>query len=395
MRSYRTLFRTPEFTPFLFSFAANAAGQTIGGLALGTLIFRVTGSPLLSAVSMVGPQLAQVLGATFLLSGADRLRPRAILCGIALAYAAGTATLALPGMPVPAVFAVLLAQGLVASLGGGVRAGLLTQILSKDGYVLGRSVFNMVSGLAQVAGFATGGALLLLLTPRTCLLLATGLYVLSALAARVGLTARPPRSTGRPSISASWRTNALLWSSRPRRLTYLGLWVPNGLVVGCDSLFVSYAPTAAGTLHACGALGMFVGDVAVGRFAPPALRPRLAVPLRLLLAAPYLFFVLRPPVALSAVAAGVGAVGFAASLVLQERLIALTPDHLAGQAFGLHFVGMSTMQGVGAVLAGTLATLTSPAAAITMLAAGSVMVTMTLAALTNHEERRPAVPDLL
>lgn len=391
MRSYRTLFRTPEFTPFLLSFAAHAAAQTIGGLALGTLVFRATGSPLLSAVSMFGPQLAQLLGATFLLSGADRLPPRAALTGLALAFAAGTAVLALPGLPVWAVFAVVLAQGLIASLGGGVRAGLLNDILPKDGYVLGRSVFNMLWGLMQVAGFATGGALLALLTPRACLLLAAVLYVLAALGTRLGLTVRPPRSSGRPSVAATWRTNALLWSSRPRRLTYLGLWIPNGLVVGCDSLFVSYAPGAAGALFACGALGMFVGDVTVGRLVPPAWRPRLAVPLRLLLATPYLFFVLRPGVALSAVAAAVAAVGFAASLVLQERLMSLTPDDLAGQALGLHFVGMSTLQGVGAALAGTLAQLTSPATAMTLLAAGSVTVTLTLAVLGRHEGRGAAV----
>ncbi|MGW7491857.1 MFS transporter [Streptomyces sp. NPDC054786] len=341
---------------------------------------------------MFGPQLAQLLGATFLLSGADRLPPRAVLSGLGLAFAAGTAVLALPGLPVGAVFAVVLAQGLIASLGGGVRAGLLNDILSKDGYVLGRSVFNMLWGLMQVAGFATGGALLALLTPRACLLLAAALYVMSALGSRLGLTARPPRSAGRPSVSATWRTNALLWSSRPRRLTYLGLWIPNGLVVGCDSLFVSYAPGAAGTLFACGALGMFVGDVTVGRLVPPAWRPRLAVPLRLLLATPYLVFVLRPGVALSAVATAVASVGFGAGLVLQERLMSRTPDDLAGQALGLHFVGMSTLQGVSAALAGTMAQLTSPATAMTVLAAGSVTVTLTLAALGRHEARQPAAP---
>ncbi|MEV0368339.1 MFS transporter [Streptomyces sp. NPDC050636] len=392
MRSYRTLFRTPEFTPFLLSFAAFAAAQTIGGLALATLVFRATGSPLLSAVSMFGPQLAQLLGAAFLLSGADRLPPRAVLSGMALAFAAGTAVLALPGLPVWAVFAVVLLQGLVASLGGGVRGGLLNEILSKDGYVLGRSVYNMLWGLMQMAGFATGGALLALLSPRTCLLLAAALYLMSALVTRLGLTARPPRSSGRPSASATWRTNALLWSSRPRRLTFLGLWVPNGLVVGGDSLYVSYAPGAAGTLYACGALGMFLGDMAVGRLVPPALRPRLATPLRLLLAAPYLFFVLQPGAALSAVAVTVASVGFAASLVLQERLMSLTPDDLAGQALGLHATGMAALQGVGAALAGTLAQLTSPATAMTLMAAGSVAVTLTLAALGRHDKRQPAVP---
>ncbi|WP_406104492.1 MFS transporter [Streptomyces sp. NBC_01003] len=392
MRSYRTLFRTPEFTPFLLSFAAFAAAQTIGGLALATLVFRATGSPLLSAVSMFGPQLAQLMGGAFLLSGSDRLPPRAVLSGLALAFAAGTAVLALHGLPVWAVFVVVLLQGLVASLGGGVRGGLLNEILSKDGYVLGRSVYNMLWGLTQMAGFATGGVLLALLSPRTCLLLAAALYVMSALVTRLGLTARAPRSSGRPSVAATWRTNALLWSSRPRRLAYLGLWVPNGLVVGGDSLYVSYAPGAAGTLYAVGALGMFVGDMAVGRLVPPGVRPRLATPLRLLLAAPYLFFVLRPGAALSAVAVTVASVGFAASLVLQERLLSLTPDDLAGQALGLHATGMAALQGIGALLAGTLAQLTSSATAITLMAAGSVTVTLALAALGRREERRPTVP---
>ncbi|MEV8423924.1 MFS transporter [Streptomyces niveus] len=390
MRSYQTLFRTPEFTPFLLSFAAFAAAQTIGGLALGTLVFRATGSPFLSALSMFGPQLAQLVGAMFLLSGADRLPPRAILTGLSLAFAAGTAVQALPGLPLWAVFGVLLAQGVVASLGGGVRGGLLTEILPKDGYVLGRSVYSMLWGLTQMAGFATGGVLLALLSPRTCLLLAAALYALSALVTRLGLTARPPRASGRPSLAATCRTNALLWSSRPRRLTYLGLWVPNGLVIGGDSLYVSYAPGAAGTLYACGALGMIAGDLLVGRLVPPAWRPRLATPLRLLLAVPYLFFVLRPGVALSAVAAAVASVGFAATLVLQERLLALTPDDLAGQALGLHATGAAAVQGTAAALAGALAQLTSPATAMTLMAAGSITATLTLAALTSQEARRPS-----
>lgn len=390
MRSYQTLFRTPEFTPFLLSFAAFAAAQTIGGLALGTLVFRATGSPFLSALSMFGPQLAQLAGAMFLLSGADRLPPRAILTGLSLAFALGTAVQALPGLPLWAVFGVLLAQGLVASLGGGVRGGLLTEILPKDGYVLGRSVYSMLWGLTQMAGFATGGVLLALLSPRTCLLLAAALYALSALVTRLGLTARPPRASGRPSLAATWRTNALLWSSRPRRLTYLGLWVPNGLVIGGDSLYVSYAPGAAGTLYACGALGMIAGDLLVGRLVPPAWRPRLATPLRLLLAVPYLFFVLRPGVALSAVAAAVASVGFAATLVLQERLLALTPDDLAGHALGLHATGTAALQGTAAALAGALAQLTSPATAMTLMAAGSITATLILAALTTHEARRTA-----
>ncbi|MGW3095616.1 MFS transporter [Streptomyces sp. NPDC001102] len=379
MRSYRDLFRTPEFTPFFLSSAGLTVAQTIGGLALGTLVYRATDSPLLSAVSMFGPQLAQVLGATFLLSGADRLPPRSTLTGIGLSFAAGSALLALPGLPVWGVFAVVLLQGLVASLGGGVRWGLLNEILSKDGYLLGRSVFNMLSGLMQITGYATGGALLAVLSPRACLLLAAALYAGSALAVRLGLTARPPRASGRPSVAATWRTNRLLWSSPPRRLTYLGLWLPNGLVVGCESLYVSYDPRAAGALFAAAALGMFAGDVTVGRLVPAALRPRLATPLLLLLAAPYLLFALHPALPWSALLAALASVGFGASLVQQERLMSLTPDELSGHALGLHSSGMLTMQGVAAALAGSVAQLTSPATAMTVMAAASAVVTVVLA----------------
>jgi hypothetical protein len=216
------------------------------------------------------------------------------------------------------------------------------------------------------------------LSPRLCLLLAAAWYLLAAAGIRLGLTRRPPRASGRPSVAATWRTNALLWSSGPRRRLYLALWIPNGLVVGCESLYVSYAPHAAGTLFACAALGMFAGDVTVGRLVPPALRPRLGAPLLLLLAAPYLLFALEPGVPLAAVAVTIASVGFGASLVQQERLMALVPDELSGHALGLHSAGMLTLQGVSASLAGTVAQLTSPATGMTVMATASLAVTLAL-----------------
>ncbi|MEV5009075.1 MFS transporter [Streptomyces sp. NPDC056159] len=395
MRSYQQLFRTPEFTPLFLASCAQTVAQTASGLALGTLVYRATDSPLLSAVSMFGPSLAQVLGATLFLSGADRLPPRRALVGVCLSFAAGTALLAVPGLALWAVFAVVLAQGLVASLGGGVRWGLLNEILSKDGYLLGRSVFNMMSGIMQIAGYATGGVLVAALSPRVSLLLSAVLYAVAAVVLRLGLTHRRPRASGRPSVSATWRTNALLWSSRRRRLTYLGLWLPNGLVVGCESLYVSYAPAAAGTLFACAALGMLAGDVTVGRLLPPAVRRRAATPLLLLLAGPYLLFALHPPVPVAACLVTLASVGFGASLVQQEHLMNSTPDELAGHALGLHSAGMLTLQGVSATLAGTVAQLTSPATAMTATAAASTAVTLTLAIASRRpdtEKYEPSSP---
>ncbi|MGV9244431.1 MFS transporter [Streptomyces sp. NPDC003710] len=390
MRSYSDLFRTREFTPLFLTASLQTAASTLGGLALGTLVYRATDSPLLSAVSMFGPQLAQVVGATTLLSAADRLPPRATMTGIAGVFAVGTAAMAAPGLPLGAVFALVLLLGLVQSLGGGVRWGLLNDILSQDGYLLGRSVFNMMNGILQVCGYATGGVLVTVLSPRTTLLIASALYLAAAAGARLGLTRRAPRASGRPTIAQTWRTNALLWSSPPRRTTYLLLWVPNGLVVGCESLYVSYAPDRAGVLFACAALGMFAGDVTIGRLLPPALRRRLGIPFLLLLAAPYLLFALRPAVPVAAVCAALASVGFGASLVQQERLMSLTPRELSGHALGLHSAGMLTMQGVSAALAGTLAQLTAPAAAMALMATASLLATSVLAWAGAAAGRRPS-----
>ncbi|MFD3654912.1 MFS transporter [Streptomyces sp. NPDC058620] len=379
MRTYQELFETPEFTPLLATTAAHVAAQTVSRTALGTLVHDATGSPLLAALSMFGPLLAQMIGASLLLSATDRLPPRAATIGLALFFAVATTALALPGLSMGAIFAILSVQGMLGSVGGGVRYGLLTDILPTEGYLLGRSVLNMCAGTLQICGYAAGAVLVNVLTPRGALLAGAALFLVAAAVARIGLARRVPRAQGRPSASETWRTNARLWALKPRRRVYLALWVPNGLVVGCESLFVSYAPRHAGLLFAAAAVGMLAGDTLTGRFLPRHWRDRFgAPPLLLLLAVPYLIFALHPalPVALAAVA--VGSVGFSASLLLQERLMSMVPGELRGHAFGLHSSGMFTMQGLAAVLAGGIAQFTSPATAMTVMAAASAAVTLAL-----------------
>jgi MFS family permease len=379
MRTYSELFRVPEFRSVFVASAAQVAASTVTGLALGTLVYAKTGSPLLSALVMFGPSLAQVAGASLLLSAADQIPPRAALTALALLFAAGSVAQALPGIGVGAILAIGLALGVASSLGGGVLYGLMNEIIPPDGYMLGRSVLNMSVGIMQIVGFAAGGVLVTVMSPRGTLLAGAGLYVLSGVLARVGLSRRPARAQGRPSAAQTWRNNVLLLSSVPRRHVYLGLCVPNGLIVGCESLFVSYSPRHAGTLFACTAVGMLAGDTLAGRFVTERWRDRLGPWMRLLLACPYLVFFTHPPLVVACAACVVASVGYCATLMLQQRLIALTPEDLKGHALGLHSSCMLAMQGVGAALAGGVAELTSPAMGISVMAAASVAVTLALA----------------
>ncbi|MEU8772597.1 MFS transporter [Streptomyces sp. NPDC048606] len=377
-RTYRSLARVPEFTPFFAAATLRIGASTLGSLALGVLVYDRTRSPLLSALAMFGPSVAQVLGATLLLSAADRLPPRGALAALAAAASVGTALLAAPGLPLWAAFAVLLGQGLADSLAGGVRYGLLTEILPPDDYLPARSLLAVCGGVAQIAGFAAGGLLLTALSPRGALLVAAALGLASALTVVLGLRPRAPRAAGRAGPGETWRVNRLLLSHPARRTLYLALWVPNGLIVGCESLFVPYDPAHAGLLFGCAAAGMLVGDTVAGRWLPPRLRVRLAAPLRLLLAVPYLVFLLEPGPLLAAGAVALASTGYSAGLLMQERLVPLLPEGTQGQALGLHSAGMLTLQGVCAALAGALAQYTSPALAITVLAAASVLVTLAL-----------------
>lgn len=378
MRTYRELFRVPEFRPLFLVVSAQVAASTVNGLALGTLVYAGTGSPLLAALSLFGPSFAQVVGATTLLSVADRVPPRAALVAIALLLGTSVLVLAAPGMPIWAMFVVIAFMGLVSSMGGGVRWGLLGEILPDGGYLLGRSVFNMSVGAMQISGFALGGVLLTFASPRRVLLIGAALYLTAALVARFGLSRRAPRSVGRPSVRRTWQVNVTLWSDPARRYVYLALWVPNGLVVGCEALFIPYAPGTAGVLFVSGALGMLVGDTVVGRFVPPHWRSRLVTPLQLLLGVPYLLFALPLPLPAAALAVAAASAGFGGGVLLQQRLVDLTPSEVRGQALGLHSSGMLTMQAVAATLAGALAQWLSASGAMVTMAVLSLLVTLLL-----------------
>ncbi|MFI5841201.1 MFS transporter [Catenuloplanes sp. NPDC051500] len=381
MQTYGALFRTPEFAPLFAVACAGASANTIGGLALATVVYAGTGSPLLSAISMFGPALAQLLGATLLLSVADRVPPRGALATVAALSGLCLAVLAIPGLPLPAMFAVLGVMGLVASVGGGVRLGLLTDVLPVEGYLLGRSVLNMAGGSVQIVGFAVGGVLLALVPAYGVLLLAAACQLTGALIAFAGLRRRPPRASGRPSVAATWRANARLLSSVPRRYVFAALCVPNGLIVGCEALFVPYAPSHAGILLAAAAFGMLCGDVLAGRFLPKEWRERAGAALRLLLAVPYLLFAAGIPLWLAVALTAVASVGYSGTLVLQERLIELTPEELRGQALGLQASLMMGMQAVGAGIGGVAAEVTGSAATgISVMAVLSIGVTLLLAA---------------
>ncbi len=393
MQTYTELLAVREFRALFLGSCATVAGMTMSGLALATLVHERTGSALLTAISLFGAAFASVAGSMTLMSAADGLPPRRGLSLLAGLSALASCLQAVPGLDVGWRIAITLGVGYLFSIGGGLRWGLLSDILPADSYVLGRSLMNASVGAMQIAGFGAGGLMLQWLTPTQIFATSAGLAITAALVLRFGLRERPARSEHRPGLRRTWAVNRRLLADPRGRVLYLALWVPNGLVVGAEALFVPYAGDAAGFLYVAGAAGMLAADVGIGRFVPARWRRRLVNPLRVLLAVPYLLFVFRPGMPLAPALVLVASVGFGASLLLQERLIAVTAPDVRGQVLGLHSAGQATMQGVAAVLASLLGEVLPISTAMTTMAVLSLCVSALLTrGLRSTVEPAPVPP---
>lgn len=397
MRTYGEIFGIREFRVLFLARSFFMAGVVIGGLALGTLMYAATGSPVLTALAMFGGPLVQLVSSHFLLATADLVRPRSAMVWVGLTAGATDLLQTVPGMAWGWRFALLAVGYVLAAATSGTVIGLLSDIVPSDAFVLGRSTLNITVGGMQVLGNALGAVLLVALTTTDLFFLSGAVCIAGAAIARLGLGDHPPRATGKV-VERTRAVNRDLLGSRIIRPIYLMLWIPNGLVVGCEAVFIPFAGQRAGWLFGAGAAGMLCGDIVIGRFVHDPLRDRLTIPLRLLLAVPFLAFWLHPALWLACVLALVASFGYSASLPIQERLVGHTDHHARGQVFGLAGTGLMLGQAVGAVIAGGIAQRLgagSDAAARTMLvmAVLSIIATLTITpGFTRSHAQRGLLP---
>ena len=383
MHTYRDLFAVAEFRVLFVTQCLTMIAGATSGLALGTITFAQTGSAVLTGLSMFGGPLVALLTSTFLLSASDVMRPRRALALVAIVVCLMDLLQAVPGVPWPVRFGLLAVVWMVLSMSAGAGVALVADLLPDEAFVLGRSTLNIAVGTMQIVGYGLGGLLLLVLSTSGLFLTAAACSALAALLTRTGLGDHPPRATG-PVVGRTREVNRSLLGSRVLRPLYLSSWVPNGLIVGCEALFIPYAGEKAGYLLAATATGMLAGDIVVGRFVSVDTRDRLLDPLRYLLAVPFLGFWFVPSLPVAMALGAVAAVGYAASLPLQERMVAHSPADSRGQVFGLRGTGLKVGQAVGALCAGIVADVmgvgpTAAARAMGVMAVASILVNLALA----------------
>jgi predicted MFS family arabinose efflux permease len=415
--TYRSVFAAGEFRILFAALLMYVLGFEFEILGLSVLIFDQTRSPFLTALAFSMGFAPQVIGGALFTSLADRLPPRLVIgTGLLTRSAPGLVIGLWPGLPVPAMLALVAAAATVAPIFTATTSGLLPDILDGDRYVLGRSVFSLTGSGTQILGLGLGGAVLAVWPARWLLAAAGVSLALAAVIIRLGLRRRPAphaRDTGpasgpgsaddpgraaaaRGAPSGSGRGRGVvrttvaghleLLADRKVRGLLLAQWLPAWFVTGAEALIVPYTrslghpASAASPLLAAVPAGMLLGDVIVGRYCRPAARERLAFPLAAAMGVPLVALLARPPVPLAAAALLVCGFCFAYELGLQRAFLDSLPDGLRGQAFGLNATGGMGGQGLLPPVAGALALAFGAGAAMAIAGLATVLAALALRA---------------
>ncbi|RCG23866.1 MFS transporter [Streptomyces reniochalinae] len=383
-----------EFRAVFAAHVLSLLGTVVAGLALPVMIYARTSSPLLTALTFALGFLPNAAGGALLAPVADRFAARPVLVACDLFSAACVAVMLLPQAHVVLLLALRAAAAFVQPLFTGVRAASLGAILpDQDSFVLGRSLIRVVAQSAQIVGNAATGLLLVLVTPRTALVLTVAGFLASALILRTGTRPRPALAGALARTRGG--TRALLADRKIRSLLLL-CWLPPTFAVVPEGLAAPYAddlgagPVAVGLLLAAGPVGSVAGELAVGTLLRPAARERLVLPLASALLLPLLVFLLRPALPLALAALCASGLGMGYTLGLDRWFFDAAPPQLRGRALTVMSAGLMSAQGLGMAVGGGVAEFLPAHAAVALTGAvGTVCVVV----VARNVRRLQTVPD--
>ncbi|MER5382608.1 MFS transporter [Streptomyces sp. NPDC002688] len=360
---YGPVFAVPEFRAVFAAHAFSLLGLVVSEIALSVLVYDLTGSPLLSALTFALGFLPHLIGGTLLAGVADRFPARRVLVVCDLVCAGCVAVMVVPGAPIAVLLAMRAALALVAPVFQGTRTATLADVLG-DGelFVLGRSLLRIVSQSALLAGFGAGGLLLTVVSPRHALLVTVCTFLVSAVLLRFGTRRRPARAhRGQALVRDSLGGARQVLADRRIRVLFLLFWVPPMFAVAPEALVAPYADgigagsTGLGLLMCALPVGTIAGELFAGSRLRPATRNRLTLPLVCVTLLPYAGYALRPGLGWSLVLLVLAGAGSAYTLGLDQWFVRAVPDELLGRAMTLNSAGLMTVQGLGMALSGVVA----------------------------------------
>lgn len=299
---YGAVFRVREFRAVFVAHLMSLLGVVVCEISLTVLIYRLTGSPLLSALTFALGFLPYLVGGTLLAGVADKYPARRVLVLCDLVCAGCAAAMVLPVTPVAVLLALRCAIAAVSPVFNGTRTATLADILGDgDLFVLGRSLLRIVSQSAVLTGFGLGGLLLAVVPPRGALAVTCCTFLGSALLLRFGTKRRPARDSDSGALLRSSLTGARqVFADRRLRVLMLLFWVPPMFSVAPEVLATPYAdatgigPAGLGLLMCALPAGTIAGELYAGSALRPGTRARIALPLAAVSLLPLAAFALTP-----------------------------------------------------------------------------------------------------
>lgn len=359
---YGDALRIPAYRSLFTADALSGTGDQIARIALALLVFARTDSPSLTAATYAVTYLPWLIGGPLLSTLADRYPRRGVMIVCDLVRAALVAAMATPHAPLVVLFVLVLLVTVLESAFRSAKSAVLPDVLGEKAYAAGLSLNTATVHITQVAGFAAGGALVALVTPRGALLIDAATFLLSAALITRIPDVPLPKVAGPLRLVADAGSGARLVFGHPatRYITLLA-WTVAGFAAAPEGLAVVYAhahgggSTAAGLMTASIPLGMAVGALGLTRWVPLDVRRRAMLPLAAGLFALVTVTLLSPPLLLAGMLWAVAGIGGACLITANEWFVSLVPPERRAVAFGVTGTGVFAAQGLVIALTGAAA----------------------------------------
>jgi predicted MFS family arabinose efflux permease len=389
---FRAAIAVPEFRVLWCASLTSIVGDQLARLALSILVFQRTGSPAWTALTYAVTMLPSLLSGVLLSGLADRFPRRAVMVSSDLLRAGLVAVMALPGVPLPLVVALLVLVQLAEAPFAAAQGALLPLVLGERRYEAGQSIHLITHQAGLLLGFAGGGLVVGALGTSGALAVDAATFALSAVLLRFGLRFRPASLTPGPTAAAGrwWgqvRDGAhLVWHDRRLRLLIALGWlamfavVPEGLAAPF-SAEVGAGVAGVGVLLAADPAGMVIGTLLL-RFVPTSTRVRSLGLLAVGALLPLLGYFAGPGFGCAVVLLAVSGAFSAYQVTAGATFVRLVPDHQRGQALGFARSGLVAAQGIG-VAGGGLVAQWAGSASVAIAVAGAAGTVLALAAAAS------------
>jgi MFS family permease len=360
--TYAQVFAVREYRYLFGAYLLSLLGDQLTAVTVAYLVYTGTGSAALAAAAFASSYLAWLTGGPLLSGLADRFPRRRVLIGCDLARALLIPLAALPGLPAPALVVLLVVVNLLRPPFVAARAALMPEVLDGDRYPVANGVDNITAQVVQVVGFAAGGALVAMFSLRGALLVDAGTFLVSAVLILIGVRPRAvPGRTDGPARRGLTTGLRVIFTDHRLRAYVLVLWLASAFTYAAEGLMAPLAvqygggPGMVGLLLAAAPLGMAVGGVAITRFCPPDVRPRLILPLAVLSGAVLVVVWTSPPLWTMLGLLVLAGAGSAFAIPMNALFGRAVPTEYRGRAFGVAITGLSGLQGMAMLLAGVAA----------------------------------------